>query len=96
VISFALQEEDNYEAVSVTSQGREIPTTIGICAGEKGKLSRVLNNVLTPVTHPLLPRAAAPGQMSIEEISQIRSAMSIGVPGLTLRRTFYCCCCCCS
>lgn len=34
---------------------------IAICAGEKGKLSRVLNRYMTPVTHPILPVPAAPG-----------------------------------
>jgi len=34
-----------------------------ICMGEQGVLSRVTNAFLTPVTHPLLPTAAAPGQV---------------------------------
>jgi len=34
-----------------------------ICMGEHGVLSRVTNAFFTPVTHPLLPTAAAPGQV---------------------------------
>ncbi|RHY29934.1 hypothetical protein DYB32_005655 [Aphanomyces invadans] len=33
---------------------------IALCTTEAGKLSRVLNRTLTPVTHPALPVAAAP------------------------------------
>ncbi|KAK7204751.1 EPSP synthase-domain-containing protein [Myxozyma melibiosi] len=41
---------------------------LGINMGKAGQLSRVLNSLLTPVTHPLLPVKAAPGQLSVEEI----------------------------
>ena len=41
---------------------------IAINMGAAGQLSRVLNTTLTPVTHPLLPTAAAPGQMSVANI----------------------------
>jgi len=41
---------------------------ITINMGAVGQLSRVLNTTLTPVTHPLLPTAAAPGQMSVADI----------------------------
>ncbi|KAL5413283.1 hypothetical protein PMIN06_009713 [Paraphaeosphaeria minitans] len=41
---------------------------IAINMGEHGKLSRILNNFMTPVSHPLLPSATAPGQLSAAEI----------------------------
>ncbi|KAF1848996.1 Pentafunctional AroM protein [Cucurbitaria berberidis CBS 394.84] len=41
---------------------------IAINMGEHGKLSRILNGFLTPVSHPLLPSATAPGQLSAAEI----------------------------
>ncbi|ODQ78846.1 hypothetical protein BABINDRAFT_38581 [Babjeviella inositovora NRRL Y-12698] len=44
---------------------------IAINMGELGKMSRVLNTVLTPVTHAKLPSASAPGQLTIREINQI-------------------------
>ncbi|CAG8560014.1 38662_t:CDS:2 [Gigaspora margarita] len=43
---------------------------ITINMGAEGQLSRVLNEFLTPVTHPLLPSKAAPGQLSVSEIHQ--------------------------
>jgi len=50
---------------------------IVLAMGEKGKVSRVMNEVLTPVTHPLLPTAAAPGQMSVRELMQARQLLSL-------------------
>ncbi|GME77943.1 unnamed protein product [Ambrosiozyma monospora] len=41
--------------------------------GEKGKLARIVNPILTPVTHPLLPNASAPGQLSVKQIHQCLS-----------------------
>ena len=41
---------------------------IAINMGENGKISRILNKFLAPVTHPDLPFKAAPGQLSIAEI----------------------------
>ena len=51
--------------------------TIVIAMGEKGKVSRAMNEVLTPVTHPLLPTSAAPGQMSVRELMQARQLLSL-------------------
>lgn len=41
---------------------------IAINMGVVGQLSRILNMTFTPVTHPLLPTKAAPGQLSFVEI----------------------------
>ncbi|KAN0131738.1 Pentafunctional AroM protein [Lactarius tabidus] len=41
---------------------------IAINMGVNGQLSRILNTTFTPVTHPLLPSKAAPGQLSFVEI----------------------------
>lgn len=41
---------------------------IALNMGTAGKLSRVLNGFLTPVSHPDLPFKAAPGQLSAAEI----------------------------
>ncbi len=38
--------------------------------GATGQFSRTQNQVFTPITHPLLPIIAAPGQMSAAEINQ--------------------------
>ncbi|KAJ6497772.1 type I 3-dehydroquinase-domain-containing protein, partial [Mycena sanguinolenta] len=37
----------------------------------QGKISRVLNHVLSPVSHPLLPRVSSPGQISFYETQTI-------------------------
>jgi 3-dehydroquinate dehydratase-1 len=39
--------------------------------GSAGQLSRTLNKVFTPITHPLLPMIAAPGQLSAAEINSM-------------------------
>ncbi|RLN89902.1 hypothetical protein BBJ28_00010921 [Nothophytophthora sp. Chile5] len=54
---------------------------ISLCTTEAGKLTRVLNRTLTPVTHPLLPAAAAPGQLSVEEIMTLRKQLGL-LPGI--------------
>ncbi|KAI9765167.1 MAG: 3-dehydroquinate dehydratase (3-dehydroquinase) [Geoglossum simile] len=47
---------------------------IAINMGGKGRLSRILNYFMTPVSHPALPFKAAPGQLSAAEV---RSALSL-------------------
>ena len=48
---------------------------IALNMGIHGKLSRVLNNFLTPVAHPALPSKAAPGQLSAAEIRRTLSTI---------------------
>ena len=57
---------------------------IAINMGVQGQLSRVLNTCLTPVTHPLLPSKAAPGQLSFAEIQR-----ALHLCGLLPARQFY-------
>lgn len=45
---------------------------IALAMGAPGRMSRVLNVHWTPVTHPLLPAAAAPGQLSAAQILDAR------------------------
>ncbi|KAF5388880.1 hypothetical protein D9757_005597 [Collybiopsis confluens] len=49
-----------------------------------GKISRALNPILSPLSHPLLPRAAAPGQISFHEIQSI-----LYLTGLLPAKRFY-------
>lgn len=44
---------------------------IGVCLGDKGARSRVLNQFFTPVTHPLMA-TAAPGQLNVEQLMSNR------------------------
>lgn len=46
---------------------------IGLNMGERGRMSRLTNKFLTPVTHPSLPSSAAPGQLSVHEINTVLS-----------------------
>ncbi|DAZ95245.1 TPA: hypothetical protein N0F65_002357 [Lagenidium giganteum] len=50
---------------------------IALCTTDQGKLSRVLNRVLTPVTHARLPQAAAPGQLSVQQILTLRQQLGL-------------------
>ncbi|KAF2202526.1 Pentafunctional AroM protein [Delitschia confertaspora ATCC 74209] len=62
--------QDNYtlaEFKSWAENSHPIPV-IAINMGEHGKLSRILNGFMTPVSHPLLPSATAPGQLSAADI----------------------------
>jgi len=60
--------------VQKVSTSRSAKPLIAINMGAAGQLSRVLNTTLTPVTHPALSVAAAPGQLSV---SQINSALHL-------------------
>ena len=50
---------------------------ITLAMGHAGKLSRVLNPVLTPVTHPELPSAAAPGQLTASRVAALAAELGI-------------------
>ncbi|KAH8723350.1 Shikimate dehydrogenase [Phaeosphaeriaceae sp. PMI808] len=67
--NFALAEFQNWAKLAHPNP------LIAINMGEHGKLSRILNDFLTPVSHPLLPSATAPGQLSAAEIRQGLSLM---------------------
>jgi pentafunctional AROM polypeptide len=43
---------------------------IAINMGVEGQMTRILNTIFTPVSHPLLPTKAAPGQLSFVEIQK--------------------------
>lgn len=62
---------DNLALEAFRAQATARPL-IAINMGTAGQLSRVLNTVLTPVTHEALPARAAPGQLSIREINIAR------------------------
>lgn len=57
-------------------------TTLNL--GKTGQLSRFLNPVLTPVTHPLLPGVAAAGQLTFANHQQ-----ALFLSGLILEKIFY-------
>lgn len=62
--------EDNYALrhFVATVSGEGCKPIIAINMGIDGQLSRILNTTFSPVTHPLLPNKAAPGQLSVPQI----------------------------
>lgn len=65
----SLQDNVDLEKFRAYAASHSTPF-IAVNMGSKGKLSRILNPFLTPVTHPALPFKAAPGQLSVKEIFQ--------------------------
>jgi pentafunctional AROM polypeptide len=70
LVGSATSIEDNFALAKFKSNmaaAHDVPM-IAINMGVAGKLSRVLNGFMTPVSHPALPFKAAPGQLSAAEI----------------------------
>ncbi|TAQ83825.1 hypothetical protein B7494_g7852 [Chlorociboria aeruginascens] len=86
LVGSAKSMEDNFALAKFKSDMVAAHNTplIAINMGVIGKLSRVLNGFMTPVSHPALPFKAAPGQLSATEI---RSALS--TIGEIEPKTFY-------
>ncbi|KAG6037541.1 hypothetical protein E4U41_005007 [Claviceps citrina] len=86
LVGLAKTTEDNFELTSFKSKmmASQQKPMIAINMGSAGKLSRILNAFLTPVSHPALPFKAAPGQMSAADIRQGRSLI-----GKIDKRDFY-------
>lgn len=81
LVGHALSFEDNITLEYFRANHKNAPL-IAFNGGEKGKLSRVLNSSMTPVTSDLLPQAAGKGQLTVGEIN--RSFSEIG--GLTKKQ----------
>lgn len=66
--------EANYELEYFRSTIKEKypcpPLLSAVNMGQMGQLSRALNTVFSPITHPLLPMIAAPGQLTAAEINE--------------------------
>ncbi|KAI1327215.1 3-dehydroquinate dehydratase [Xylariaceae sp. FL0255] len=61
--------ELEYFRSKVRNEYPNSPPLSSVNMGETGQISRAFNKVFTPITHPLLPIIAAPGQMSAAEIN---------------------------
>lgn len=71
IIGKANTVDDNialHRFVTRANSAGDAKPIIAINMGVEGQLSRILNTTFTPVTHPLLPTRAAPGQLSFVEI----------------------------
>lgn len=83
LIGVANQPDDNDDVKSfkkwATKTHPETPL-IAINMGEAGKLSRVNNAFMTPVSHPALPYKAAPGQLPAADIRRVLGITSLIAP----------------
>jgi len=85
LIGFAHKLQDNFTLYTfvkeiVPSLGLQCKPVIAMNMGPLGQISRALNEFFTPVTHPILPFKAAPGQLSVQEINKIRSSIGLIAP----------------
>lgn len=69
-VGAATKFEDNLSLEKFRDSHKTKPL-IAINMRELGKISRVLNSILTPITSELLPNLAAPGQLTLKEINTI-------------------------
>jgi 3-dehydroquinate dehydratase-1 len=73
MIAMVHTTEENYELEyfrsTIKSRGPG-PLLSAVNMGQMGQLSRALNTVFSPITHPLLPMIAAPGQLTAAEINE--------------------------
>ncbi|OAA44366.1 pentafunctional AROM polypeptide [Metarhizium rileyi] len=78
--------QDNFDLATFKSSMMASHKTpmIAINMGSAGQLSRIINGLLTPVSHPDLPFKAAPGQLSAAEIRRGRALL-----GQIKKRKFY-------
>ncbi|KAK3326438.1 type I 3-dehydroquinase-domain-containing protein [Apodospora peruviana] len=79
MIAIINDHNENFELEYFRSKIRteypDSPPLSAVNMGETGQFSRTLNKVFTPITHPLLPLIAAPGQLSAAEINQALSLL---------------------
>lgn len=78
MIALVNSMQENYELEyfrSIIQSSYAGPPFSGLNMGPMGQLSRALNKIFTPITHPLLPMIAAPGQMSAAEINSALHSM---------------------
>lgn len=86
VVKLVFTAEKAEDCFTVRQAASQLPSVgikapcIALLMGGCGKLSRVFNSFMTPVTHPLLPAAAAPGQLFVREILFLREALGITSP----------------
>lgn len=85
LVSKANHIDDNFTLGEfVRSVNSPQKPVIAINIGPLGQLSRILNETLTPITHPALPTKGAPGQLSFAEIQK-----GLTIMGLLSPKRFY-------
>ncbi|BEJ12084.1 hypothetical protein CspHIS471_0205440 [Cutaneotrichosporon sp. HIS471] len=80
IVGTAKTQADNAALTIFTERKRRSGGTTPLLAinmGGLGQLSRVLNPVLTPITHSALPSRAAPGQLTAQEVMRARNLIGL-------------------
>ncbi|KAJ4292372.1 hypothetical protein N0V90_009033 [Kalmusia sp. IMI 367209] len=76
VLVNSMQENMELEYFRTTIQTKyPHPPFSGLNMGPTGQLTRTMNKIFTPITHPLLPMIAAPGQLSAAQINSALHSM---------------------
>ncbi|KAK7052287.1 Pentafunctional AROM polypeptide [Favolaschia claudopus] len=73
IVGKANSLRDNFALAEFVMEANSKPNAKPILAinmGSQGQMSRILNPTFSPVSHPLLPTKAAPGQLSFAEIQR--------------------------
>lgn len=70
LVSKATSMADNFAMMAFRDSMPKGKPLMTINMGDQGQMSRILTPVFSPVTHPLLPSIAAPGQLSFGQIQQ--------------------------
>ena len=87
LVGVAATSEDNDDLKAFNRwAASEFPNLafIAMNMGDAGKMSRVNNGFMTPVSHPLLPSKAAPGQLAAAEIRKV-----LGIVGDITPKKFF-------
>lgn len=88
MIAIINEPNENFELEYFRSKVRadfpDAPPFSAVNMGEVGQFSRTLNKTFTPITHPLLPIIAAPGQLSAAEIN-----IALAQLGQIARKSYY-------
>ncbi|EMD00886.1 hypothetical protein BAUCODRAFT_187934 [Baudoinia panamericana UAMH 10762] len=87
LVGVAKSSKDNDDLKVFKSKVRNDDSDLPFIAmnmGEIGKMSRVTNGFMTPVSHPALPTKAAPEQLSATEIRQV-----LGIVGAISKTQFF-------
>lgn len=84
IVGKAESLQDNFALYEFAAKQVGGKPLIAINMGGEGQMSRILNKTFTPVSHPLLPNKAAPGQLSFKQIQQ-----ALHLLGLFPSRKFY-------
>ncbi|KAJ1719756.1 3-dehydroquinate dehydratase (3-dehydroquinase) [Coemansia erecta] len=78
LISSARSWKDNVDCLDFVERNHSAEhPLIALNMGYEGQMSRVTCPCLTPVTHPLLTAAAAPGQISVAQVHQARALLGL-------------------